>query len=415
MEPNEQQPDLNADVVIVGGGLVGATLGLALCQGGLTAIIIDAGDPKTALGAEFDGRASSVALASCRMLDQLGVWRDLAPDAQPVTDIVVSDGRVRDGAAPLFLHFDHEEIGEEPLFHMLENRHLRAALQTAVSEAPGLTLLAPQTAETIEYGPQGVRVALGDGRVASARLCVAADGRNSRVRDGAGLKTMGWAYDQWGIVATVAHEEPHGNVAHEYFLPSGPFAILPLTDNRSSLVWTEDKDQTPAFLSMSDHDFNAAMRDRFGPFLGDAQVVGPRWSYPLGLQLAHDYIAPRLALVGDAAHAIHPIAGQGFNMGLRDVAALSEVLIDAARLGLDIGATDVLARYQTWRRFDNVMLAGVTDVLNRLFSNDIGPLRVVRGLGLGLVNQIGPLRRFFMSQAGGASGDLPRLLRGEPL
>ncbi len=406
---------LKADIVIVGGGLVGASLGLALSSGGLSTIVIDAGEPASHVAPEFDGRASAVAFASCRMLQQLGLWNDLAPDAQPINDIVVSDGQVRNGAAPLFLHFDHEEIGDEPLGHMIENRHLRVALQKGMAAEADLTLLAPVFVDSVENERDGVRVSLADGRVVEARLCIAADGRNSRTRQAAGLKTIGWSYDQSGIVATVQHAQPHEGVAHEYFLPSGPFAILPLTQNRSSLVWTERSDLTPAFMEMSDADFDAAMKDRFGSFLGDASIVGNRWSYPLGLQLSHDYVAQRLALVGDAAHAIHPIAGQGFNMGLRDVAALSEVLIDAARLGLDIGAPDVLARYQTWRRFDNVLLAGVTDVLNRLFSNDFAPLRLARGIGLAAVGQIGPLRRFFMSHAGGAVGDLPRLLRGEPL
>lgn len=415
MKNEANSSDMKADIVIVGGGLVGATLALAVSAGGLSCIVIDAGDPETALDAAFDGRASAIAFASCRMLSQLGLWDELAPNAQPIHDIVVSDGRVRDGAAPLFLHFDHQEIGNEPLGHMVENRHLRRALFQSLDAAPNARLLAPRQVERADFEADHVRVTLADGTTIQASLCLAADGRNSRLRENAGLKTVAWTYDQCGIVATVAHAEPHGGVAHEYFLPSGPFAILPLTENRSSLVWTEHKDQTPAFLSMSDEDFNIAMRDRFGPFLGDATVTGQRWSYPLGLQLSHDYVAPRLALVGDAAHAIHPIAGQGFNMGLRDVAALAEVLTDAARLGLDIGAPDVLARYQTWRRFDNVLLAGLTDVLNRLFSNDFAPLRLARGLGLAAVGQIGPLRRFFMSHAGGAVGDLPRLLRGEPL
>ena len=409
------QASQTADIVIVGGGLVGASLGLALSSGGLSVVVIDAAEPADSVAPAFDGRASAVAFASCRMLQQLELWADLTPHAQPINDIVVSDGQVRNGAAPLFLHFDHTEIGDEPLGHMLENRHLRVALQKGMSAAENLTLLAPCFVDQVHYHRDGVEVRLADGTTVRAKLCVAADGRNSRTREAVGLKTISWSYDQCGIVATVQHAQPHQGVAHEYFLPSGPFAILPLMDNRSSLVWTEAADLTPAFLEMSDADFNHAMQDRFGSFLGDANVIGKRWSYPLGLQLAHDYVAPRLVLVGDAAHAIHPIAGQGFNMGLRDVAALSEVLIDAARLGLDIGATDVLQRYQTWRRFDNVLLAGITDVLNRLFSNDFAPLRLARGLGLAAVGQIGPLRRFFMSHAGGSVGDLPRLLRGEPL
>src|SRR5690606_22090543 len=291
-------------------------------------------------------------------------------------------------------------------------RHMRIALQKAVAAEPAIRLVAPQSVTRIDYGAQ-VTATLGDGGTVTARLCFAADGRNSPSRAAAGIRTIGWDYGQTGIVCTVEHELPHEGVAQEYFLPGGPFAILPMVGNRSSLVWTEKTADAKAILALDDAAFAAEMRARFGDYLGDCTPVGPRWSYPLTLQLARDYVRPRLALIGDAAHGIHPIAGQGLNLGLRDVAAAAEVVVDAARLGLDIGALDVLERYQRWRRFDNVALSLVTDGLNRLFSNDIAPIRLARDLGLGAVAQMGPLRRFFMRHAAGMVGDLPRLLRGE--
>jgi len=237
----------------------------------------------------------------------------------------------------------------------------------------------------------------------------------ARLRAAAGIRTIGWSYQQSGIVATVAHDKPHDGVAQEFFLPSGPFAILPMTGNRSSLVWTERSSVSSAFMALGEPAFEAEVAQRFGPYLGALRCAGPRWSYPLNLELATRYTAPRFVLVGDAAHGIHPIAGQGFNLGLRGVAALSEVVVDAARLGLDFGADDTLERYQRWRRFDTVLLAVATDGLNRLFSNDFGPLRLVRDLGLAVVGRLGPARRYFMRQAMGESGDLPRLMRGEPI
>ncbi len=404
------KPD--SDILIVGGGLSGLPLALACAQGGLSVTVADALDPATATDAKFDGRVSAIAFASCRMLAQLGVTQHLEGQMQPINDIMVSDGRVREGASPFFLHFDHKEIGNEPLGHLIENRHMRIALQKAVAAAPLIRLIAPQSVKRVDYGAQAVAT-LGNGETVSARLCFAADGRGSPVREAAGIKTVGWDYGQTGIVCTVEHEIPHEGVAQEYFLPGGPFAILPMVGNRSSLVWTEKTADAKAILSLGDDAFAEEMRARFGDYLGACVPVGPRWSYPLTLQLARDYVRPRLALIGDAAHGIHPIAGQGLNLGLRDVAAAAEVVVDAARLGLDIGALDVLERYQRWRRFDNVALSLLMDGLNRLFSNDFAPVRLARDLGLGLVNQIGPARRFFMRHAGGVVGDLPRLLRGE--
>ncbi len=405
-----ERPD--SDILIVGGGLAGLPLALACAQGGLTVTVVDALDPATATDAKFDGRVSAIAFASCRMFEQLGVTQHLKGQMQPINDIMVSDGRVREGASPFFLHFDHKEIGDEPLGNLIENRHIRIALQKTVEAEPRIRLIAPQSVKHVDYGSQ-VTATLANGDKVTARLCFAADGRSSPTREAAGIKTIGWDYGQTGIVCTVVHELPHEGVAQEYFLPGGPFAILPMVGNRSSLVWTEKTADAKAILALNDDAFAEEMQARFGDYLGACAPVGPRWSYPLTLQLARDYVRPRLALVGDAAHGIHPIAGQGLNLGLRDVAAAAEVIVDAARLGLDIGSLDVLERYQRWRRFDNVALSLLMDGLNRLFSNDIGPVRLARDLGLGLVSQIGPARRFFMRHAGGVVGDLPRLLRGE--
>jgi 2-octaprenyl-6-methoxyphenol hydroxylase len=401
------------DAVIVGGGMVGLTLGLALAKAGVKTAVIDGLDPKRVVDAKFDGRVSSFATASGRMLQALGLWRHVEAVAQPVLDIIVGDGSARDGASVALLHFDHSEVGQGPLAHMIENRHFRMALQREVDAVPALTLIAPERVAHTEMQRGHVDVVLGDGRVLAASLCIAADGRDSPLREANGIKTIGWAYAQTGIVATIAHERPHQGTAHELFLASGPFAILPMTGNRSSIVWTERNDQAPAFLALDDAAFLAEVAQRFGDQWGAVKLDGPRWSYPLSMHLALSYIAPRFALAGDAAHGVHPIAGQGLNLGLRDAAALVEVIVDARRLGLDIGSEAVLARYQSWRRFDNALFTASFDALNRLFSNDIAPIAAARRFGLDLVDSIAPLKRFFMRQAGGDGGDVPKLMRGE--
>lgn len=411
----EDRQGFDTEVVIVGGGMVGLTLATALGGAGIETVLLDALAPETVLDPGFDGRVSALAHASCRMLEAIEVWPRLAPDAQPILDILVSDGRLDRGASPVFLHFDHRALDGAPLGQIAENRHIRAALLEAVGETESVTWHAPARVARTVADMAGVTVTLADGASLRARLCVAADGRDSRLRKAAGIKTIGWSYPQTAIVATVAHEYPHHGVAQEYFLPSGPFAILPMTGNRSSLVWTERADLAPAILALDAPAFGQEMRRRFGSYLGATEVVGPRFSYPVGLQQARRYVAPRLALVGDAAHVIHPIAGQGLNLGLKDVAALAELVADAARLGLDLGGADTLARYERWRRTDSVVLAVVTDGLNRLFSNDRAPVRLVRDLGLGAVDRLPPLKRLLMRHARGTLGDLPRLLQGEPL
>src|SRR5438876_918289 len=398
------------ELVVVGSGLVGLSLGIATAQAGLDTLVVDREDPAVTLAESFDGRASAIAYGSQQILAALGIWAKLAAQAAPILEI-----RVADDSAPLFLHYDHREVGDHPLGWIVENVVLRRALLERVRELPHLAHAAPKSVAGVERSAAGALVRLADDHAIRARLVAAADGKTSPLRKAAGIRTIEWSYPQTGIVATVQHERPHRGVAVEHFLPAGPFAILPLTGNRSSIVWTERAELAPRILAMSAADFADELRRRFGDFLGTVEPMGPRWSYPLAFLHAENYAAERLALVGEAAHVIHPIAGQGLNLGLRDVAALAEVLVDARRLGLDIGEPDVLRRYERWRRVDNWMLAAVTDTLNRLFSNAIAPVKLARDLGLAAVNQLPPLKRLFMRHAMGVVGNQPRLVRGEPL
>ena len=408
------------DVIIAGAGLAGASFALAAAQGGLKVVLVDPQPFDAQLAPGFDGRSTAIAFSTFRMLDALGVGKALRPHACRMDRILVTDGR-RPGAAshlesPAFLRFDADEIGErtdgEPLGYMVENRRIRVALSEAVTAA-GIEVRAPESVVRVEAGAALSRVTLADGTVIEAPLTVGAEGRTSLVRKAAGIETVGWGYQQSGVVATVSLGRDHGNVAHEYFLPSGPFAILPLTERRASLVWTESTRRGEALRAASDEAFQSHLMRRFGDFLEDVTVVGPRFVYPLSLQLAEHLTAPRTAVIGDAAHAVHPVAGQGLNMGLKDAAALAQVLVEALRLGEDIGSETVLDRYARWRRFDNAALAAGFDGFVRLFSNDLPPIRLARNLGIAAVNGIAPLRRAFMHEAGGATGDLPRLLRGE--
>jgi len=420
-KPRNPEPQ-TTDVVIVGGGVVGLAQAVALADGGISVAVVDAADPAEARGAEFDGRAFAVAYSSQLMLQTLGVWKHLEGRTQPINDILVFDGKPgsrfkRGGPSPFFLHFDHRGLDSAsdgaPLGSMVEARHARAALYDRAAELDNVTLLAPETVEEVSFDANGADVTLGSGRNLRASLVIGADGRFSKLREQVGIKTVGWTYKQHGLVTTIAHDRPHEGVAQEYFLPSGPFAILPITDNRSSLVWTERADLVPAINALSDEQYAAQVRARCGGYLGDIKIAGPRFSYPLGLQVARELVAPRLALIGDAAHAIHPISGQGWNLGLKDVAALAEILIEAKRLGLDLGSADLLSTYQQWRRFDITALAAITDGLNRLFSTDFAPLALARDIGMQAVNQIGPLKKLFMHHAAGAVGTLPKLLMGE--
>src|SRR5262249_36512986 len=336
-----------------------------------------------------------------------------ANEAQPILDMVITDSRLGDAVRPVFLTFDGEVAPGEPFAHMIENRNL-VAIMVDKARAQGVDLrAAPVT--SCETDRDRSTAQLGDGSTLAARLVVAADGARSRLRERAGIQSFGWSYDQAGIVTTVAHERDHQGRAEEHFLPAGPFAILPLTGRRCSIVWTEERTEADRIIALPDDAFHGELERRFGLHLGDIEVAGPRRAYPLGLSVARSFLAPRLALVGDAAHGIPPIAGQGLNMGLRDVAALAEVVVDAARLGLDHGASDVLDRYQRWRRFDTMAMGVATDGLNRLFSNRSDVLRIVRDVGLGLVDRLPGLKNLFIREAAGLVGEVPKLLRGEAL
>jgi 2-octaprenyl-6-methoxyphenol hydroxylase len=399
------------ELLIAGGGLNGMLLGIACADAGLNVAVVDRQDPATMLGEAFDGRTTAIAYGSKLVLDGIGLWPMIAGEAEPIREI-----RVADDNSPFFLHYDHRELGSDtPLGYIVENSVLRRALFERAQVLPSFTLLAPRIVGTVTGDDSGAVATLGDATRIHARLVVAADGKDSPLRQAAGIRTVEWRYKQIGIVTTVAHERPHAGIAVEHFLPAGPFAILPMTGNRSSIVWTEDAALAPHLVKLPDAQFAAELSARFGDFLGAIEPVGPRWTYPLSLMQAERYTARRLALIGEAAHVIHPIAGQGLNVGIRDCAALAEAVIDARRLGLDIGDDAVLERYQRWRRLDAVLLAGVTDGLNRLFSNRIAPLKLVRDVGLAAVNRMPPLKRLLMSHAMGTLGDRPRLARGERL
>jgi len=404
-----------ADIVIVGGGLNGPALALALAGGGMRVTVVDARPAPARAESGFDGRAYSLAHASKRLLGVIGVWAHIADRVQPILQIKASDGHAGAGAAPFFLHFDHAEIEEGPMGFMVEDGHLYAAFLAAMADVPNITLLSGETVTAQSVDATGANVTLASGRQLTARLIVGCDGRTSGTAQRAGISRTGWAYGQTALVTAVEHALPHNGIAHQFFMPQGPLAILPLPGNRSSIVWSEEATRATQIQALNDTDYGNALRPRFGDFLGEIKLAGTRFTYPLNLTLANSFIAPRLALVGDAAHGVHPIAGQGLNLGLRDVGALAQVLIEAQRRGEDIGATDVLERYQQWRRFDTTALALGMDSVNRLFSNDNPLMRVARDLGMGAVNAMPALRRRFIRTAAGLEGDLPRLLQGQQI
>jgi 2-octaprenyl-6-methoxyphenol hydroxylase len=415
--------DKRFDVAIVGAGMNGSLLALAVGEAGLDTALIDRVPLQSLTEAGFDGRTTAIAYTSQKLFKALGVWDELAGRAEPILDIRISDAGHDGRASPLFLHFDHREAAADereaaPMGWIVENRFLRAAMLRRLQACPKVELVAPDEALDTARSPDKVTIKLKSGREIAARLVASAEGRFGTMREEAGIGARTWSYGQIAIVLVARHERPHRGVAQEKFLPGGPFAILPMTDgeageHRSSIVWTEKASIAKRLLELEAPRFQAEFARRFGDYLGPVEPVGPRWWFPLGLVHAERYIDERMVLVGDAAHGIHPIAGQGYNLGVRDIAALVEVLIDAKRLGLDIGAADTLERYASWRRADNFTMVAATDLLNRLFSNDIKPLRLVRDIGLGAVNRVPPLRRFFVRHAMGMVGDLPKLIRGE--
>jgi 2-octaprenyl-6-methoxyphenol hydroxylase len=441
--------DSEAELIVVGGGLVGLTLAIACAEGGIRTIVVEAESADALRSKGYDGRSSAVAYGSQQVLTAIGAWDRLVSDAQPIHDIRVTDGgwHVK-GEGHGYVHYSHLDLLDRkptplapdtepatiiscepepaaaPFGYIIENRLTRIALLERAKECANLTHLAPHVVTALDLASDAARVTLEDGSVLTAQLVVAADGKQSALRRMAGIAAREFGYKQTAIVCTVRHEQPHNGVAHEHFLPAGPFAMLPMTDerladgtvrHRSSIVWSEDPRLVPMLLKLDDDAFGKEIERRFGSSLGQVRPLGPRFSYPLTMVLADSYVRPRFALTGDAAHGIHPIAGQGFNLGVRDVAALAEVLVDAARGGLDLGAMDVLDRYARWRRFDNLMLSTFMDGLTRLFSNDFAPLRMARDLGFAIFNRTMPLKRLAMRHAMGIVGKLPRLVQGRPL
>jgi 2-octaprenyl-6-methoxyphenol hydroxylase len=400
-------------IVICGGAFAGLALALALRQGLGPEIPVIVVDPALGQRPSRDPRATAIVAACRRLFEAIGIWAEIAETTQPILDMVVTDSRLDDATRPVFLTFAGDVEPGEPFAHMVENRLLIDAL-VARTEAEGVDLRA-SAVSTYEANADLVNVTLADGSVIEASLLVAADGARSKLRERAGIVTHGWDYDQSGIVVTVGHERDHQGRAEEHFLPAGPFAILPLKGKRSSLVWTENRKEASRIVGLSDAEFHDELERRFGLHLGEVKALDKPRAFPLGYFVARSFIAERLALVGDAAHLIHPIAGQGLNMGLKDVAALAEVVVDAARLGIDLGQADVLERYQRWRRFDTMAMGVATNSLNFLFSNESTLLRTVRDIGLGVVDRLPPLKSLFIRQAAGLSGEVPRLLKGEAL
>ncbi|MBT5679901.1 MAG: UbiH/UbiF/VisC/COQ6 family ubiquinone biosynthesis hydroxylase [Marinovum sp.] len=401
----------DCDIAIVGGGFNGPALALAAAQVGLRVIVLDATSHKPRKNAKFDGRAYALALASKRLMAAVGVWENVAQDAEPMLNIRVSDGRAGVGASPFFMDFDHAELEEGPMGYMVEDRHLRYALQAAMQTSPLIEYRLATRVTGQSTGPEGVTLSLANNQKITTRLLVGADGRQSGTAARAGITYTGWQYGQTALVCAVEHDRPHGGVAHQFFMPAGPMAVLPLSARRSTVVWSEKTDSAAVIKTLDDAAFLDVLRPRFGDFLGDIALTGGRFSYPLGMMIAKSYIAPNVALIGDAAHGVHPIAGQGLNAGLRDVAALIQVLSEAKQRGEDFASQPVLARYQLWRRFDATALAVATDGFNRLFSNDNPILRLGRDLGMGMLNAMPKVRRGILREAAGLTGDLPDLMR----
>ncbi len=398
------------DIVIAGGGIVGLSLALALkrtMQGALSVCLIDSPNPRE------DDRAFAFSAGSVRMFKVLGLWEAIEPDAQPIHDMVITDSRLEDPVRPVFLTFGGEATPGEPFAHMIPEQAVIAALDEAVA-ASGIERIPGRIASARPEAGSSL-VTLSDGSQCRALLVIASDGAKSRLREDAGIGWINWSYEQSGIVATIGHEREHNGQAEEHFLPSGPFAMLPLTGNRFAMVWSETTDLARLVLQRSDADILAEIEKRVGLRLGELTLLSRPRAYPLGFGLARRFGGERLALVGDAAHLMHPIAGQGLNFGLRDVAALAEIITDHALLGLDLGDTLVIEAYEHARRADTVAILSVTDALNRLFSNHAMPLRLLRDLGLGVVDRLPSIKSRLIREAAAINPHLPRLMRGESL
>jgi 2-octaprenyl-6-methoxyphenol hydroxylase len=408
--PISRDMNFDTDIAIVGGGLNGPILALALAQAGISTTVIDALTTKVRKNPSFDGRSYAVALTSQRLLNNIGLWGDIKDNAQRMLEIKVSDGRAGEGPSPFFMHFDHAEIEDGPMGYMVQDRYLRRTLLDAITSNPNITHLSDQTVVSQDAANGGITVTLASGKAITARALIGCDGRGSGTAQRAGIKRIGWGYGQTALVCAIEHEKPHGGIAHQFFMPAGPLAILPLTGNRSSIVWSETEANATAFNALSDEEYLTMLRPRFGDFLGEISLAGARYSYPLALSMTDRLVADRVALVGDAAHGLHPIAGQGLNAGMRDIAALVQIISEAQKRGEDYGNLAVLKRYEEWRRFDNTALALTTDTFNKLFSNDNPLLRLGRDLGMGLINAVPSLRRVIIREAAGLSGDLPDLM-----
>lgn len=398
------------DLIVIGGGLTGLALAAAVGGAGYRVAVIEQHPYPELLAVPYDGRVTAIAAGSQVFLDSIGAWAGMEAEAGPILDIVV-----REGFSPIEVRYDHREVGAGPLGYIVENRVIRSALLERVRAIETVALLAPATVAAIAPSRTRTEVTLADGRRLSAPLAALCEGRLSTTREKVGIGARRWAYGQTGIVCTIRHEQPHGGLALERFFPDGPFARLPMPGDRSSIVWALEDELAKSVLALDDTSFLGEVAERFGDDLGELSLEGPRWAYPLVLVLSDRYTGPRLALVGDAARGIHPIAGQGWNLALRDVAAVAEIVVDRLRLGLDPGDELALERYESWRRFDSLALVAVTDGINRLFANDVFPIRAAREAGLAAVERISPIKRFFMRHAMGLIGDLPRTMRGQAL
>ncbi len=413
MHSNMSKKTLKTDIIISGGGMNGISLALALAPTGLDITVIEANDPSKFTTEKFDGKVIALAYASKKIFEKIGVWEKMSNESGEILDI-----RIVDDSSPLFLHYDHSDIGDQPMGYIVENRYIMGALYDGLKSHKNITLTTLETLETYEPEGNHITAQLKSGKAIEAKLLIAADGRRSRIRELSGISTREFNYNQTAIVFTVWHEQNHDGVAVENFLPSGPFAILPMgredengqSGHFSSIVWTETTERAPFYTKMSEDEFNNEVKKRFGEWLGEVKLVGDRWNYPLNLIFAETYIADRMCLMGDAAHGVHPIAGQGFNLGMRDIAALADIIDETNSLGLDIGGMNVLKKYEQERRHDNLQMIVVTDFLNRLFSNNIAPIKVARRIGLATVEKIPPLKKIFMKNAMGMGGSMQKFL-----